>query len=344
MASQSKRSKPKSSTQKLSPDSDDQSVHHIHDYGYKRLFSNVVIFRQLLETFVDQPWVKELDFNKAETINHSFISEDYKKTESDIIYKLKLKNGKDAYIYVLLEFQSTVDQYISVRMLNYITSLYLNMIHNQKIKKKKLPPVFPILLYNGDPKWTAPDTIAELIENHDVLGDYGIGFKYLKIIENEYTYEHLLQIQNIVSTIFLTENHYRLEQLEQELLTLFKKEDRKAASLFFNWFRMLAKDGRIDLTDYNAFEKIYTDITEVKRMFATAVNQKDKRLIKEGEAKGRAETLAEAEAKIRQEKEKMALQMIADGIPLDRISKYTGLSTKELQKLGKKKTSAPPKA
>lgn len=336
MARQSKKNQPKPSIQKQAADLNAQAVHHIHDFGYKRLFSNLVIFRQLLETFVDQPWVHELDFNKAETINHSFISEDYKKTESDIIYKIKLKNGKDAYIYILLEFQSTVDQYISVRMLNYITSLYLNMIQNQKSKKKKLPPVFPILLYNGDLKWTAPDSITQLIENNNVLGDFGIGFKYLKIIENEYTYEHLLQIQNIVSTIFLTENHYRLEQLEQELLTLFKKEDRKAVSLFFNWFRMLAKDGRINPTDYRAFEKIYTNITEVKRMFATAVSEKDKRLI----AKVRAETLAEAEAKIRLEKEKMAKQMLRDGLTLERISNYTGLSAKELQKLGKKKESA----
>jgi hypothetical protein len=33
----------------------------MHDYGYKRLFSNVIIFRQLLETFVDQHRVKEVE-------------------------------------------------------------------------------------------------------------------------------------------------------------------------------------------------------------------------------------------------------------------------------------------
>jgi predicted transposase/invertase (TIGR01784 family) len=141
------------------------SIHHVHDYGYKILFSNVTIFRQLLETFVDQPWVKELDFSQAETVNHSFISKDYKKTESDIIYKLKLKNGKDAYIYVLLEFQSSVDRFISVRILNYLTSLYVSLMRSGQVKDK-LPPVFPILLYNGDPKWTAPDNIADLIEHH----------------------------------------------------------------------------------------------------------------------------------------------------------------------------------
>ena len=75
-------------------------------------------------------------------------------------------------------------------------------------------------------------------------------------------------------------------------------------------------------------------------MFATAVNEKDKRLI----AKGRAETLAEAEAKIRLEKEKMAKQrmletkkmanqMKTDGLPIPAISKYTGLPIEEIELL-----------
>lgn len=310
----------------------DPPVHHVHDYGYKILFSNVTIFRQLLETFVDQPWVKELDFSEAETVNSSFISKSYKKTESDIIYKLKLKNGKDAYVYVLLEFQSSVDRFISVRILNYLTSLYVSLIRSGQIKDK-LPPVFPILLYNGDPKWTAPDNVADLVEHHEVLGDYGIGFKYLKIIENEYTHKHLLQIQNIVSTLFLTENHYRLEELEKELIELFQKEDREAASLFFNWFRMLAKDGRIDPAKYRAFRKIYTDVTEVKRMFATAVNEKDKRLVKDAEARGEAKAWTKAEAKMKLDKEKMAKQMLQKGYPHSDISELTGLSIKEIEKL-----------
>ena len=66
---------------------------NIHDSGYKLLFSNRTIFRQLLETFVDQPWVAELDFDRAETVDKSFINEHYKETESDLIYKLPW--GKD---------------------------------------------------------------------------------------------------------------------------------------------------------------------------------------------------------------------------------------------------------
>ncbi len=43
----------------------------IHDIGYGVLFSNKVIFRQLLETFVKQPWVSEIDFEQLEKLNKS---------------------------------------------------------------------------------------------------------------------------------------------------------------------------------------------------------------------------------------------------------------------------------
>ena len=41
----------------------------IHDVGYKYLFSNCTIFRQLLETFVPEAWVREADFEAAETLD-----------------------------------------------------------------------------------------------------------------------------------------------------------------------------------------------------------------------------------------------------------------------------------
>ena len=61
---------------------------NIHDSGYKKLFSNQTIFRQLLETFVNQEWVNQLDFSTCETLDKSFISQHYQETESDLIYHI----------------------------------------------------------------------------------------------------------------------------------------------------------------------------------------------------------------------------------------------------------------
>ena len=128
---------------------------NINDSGYKKLFSNRTIFRQLVETFLEgQAWVKELDFSTCETLDKSFISEHYKETESDLIYQVKLRE-KTIYIYILLGFQSKVDRFMVVRVLNYITSFYLDYRANRK-RIQKLPAVFTIVLYNGKRKWTAP--------------------------------------------------------------------------------------------------------------------------------------------------------------------------------------------
>ena len=86
---------------------------NIHDSGYKKLFSNRTIFRQLIETFVNQEWVHSLDFDTCEPLDKSFISEHYKETESDLIYKIQFQD-REVYIYILIEFQSTVDPFMAL--------------------------------------------------------------------------------------------------------------------------------------------------------------------------------------------------------------------------------------
>jgi hypothetical protein len=49
--------------------------------------------------------------------------------------------------YLLIEFQSTVDKYMSLRVLRYIGEFYESIL--QHLKGKKLPPVFPLMLYGS---------------------------------------------------------------------------------------------------------------------------------------------------------------------------------------------------
>lgn len=184
----------------------------IHDSGYKKSFSNRTIFQRLIETFITEAWVKELDFSKCETLDKSFVTDHYKETESDFIYKLKLRR-KTVYIYVLLEFQSKVDTFMGLRvLLFYILSFYMDYRANHK-RVKKLPAIFPIVLYNGKRKWSAPTKISDLIEGEPSLGEYAIQFQYLLLNEKAYSKEQLLKIRNIVSTLFLAEGHYDIALL-----------------------------------------------------------------------------------------------------------------------------------
>ena len=259
----------------------------IHDSGYKRIFSNRTIFQQLMERFVPQPWVAELDFSSCETVDKSFISEHYKETESDLIYKVKVRD-ENIYIYILMEFQSTAPRFMVVRVLNYITSFYLDYIESHsKIKDLRLPVVFPIVLYNGENAWNAPLEIADLVEKVPALGEYGLHFKYLLLDENTYSKEMLLQIRNIVSTLFLAEAHYDIDLLAQELVNLYQQEqDKPAVSLLLNWFRQLAEHGKVSPEDYAQLDYVYRSEEEVRTMLAATLERERKNIYDKGEADG----------------------------------------------------------
>jgi predicted transposase/invertase (TIGR01784 family) len=264
----------------------------IHDAAYKKLFSNRTIFRQLIETFITEAWVKELDFSQCETLDKSFITDHYKATESDLIYKIKL-HRKTVYIYVLLEFQSKVDRFMVLRVLFYILSFYMDYTANYK-RIKKLPAIFPIVLYNGKRNWTAPTKISDLIEAEPSLGAYAINFQYLLLNEKAYSKDQLLTIRNIVSTLFLAEGHYDIALLERELLNLYEQErDKQAVSLFLNWFRQLALYGKISPEDYGQLDYIYRTKEEVQTMLTATLEQERKKIYQAGRKEGRVETIGQ---------------------------------------------------
>ncbi|TVQ22731.1 MAG: hypothetical protein EA382_11495, partial [Spirochaetaceae bacterium] len=48
-----------------------------HDRRYKYLFSHPGFVERLLTSFVDEPFVKELDFSTLERVNSTFVSEEF---------------------------------------------------------------------------------------------------------------------------------------------------------------------------------------------------------------------------------------------------------------------------
>jgi hypothetical protein len=79
-----------------------------------------------------------------------FVWDDFKLTDSDIIYRLRLKE-QDIYFYVLLELQSTIDFSMPFRLLNYVLAIMKHTFDDtdakvRKRKKFRLPIVVPIVL------------------------------------------------------------------------------------------------------------------------------------------------------------------------------------------------------
>jgi predicted transposase/invertase (TIGR01784 family) len=171
------------------------TIRQITDRAYKYIFSNPDIFMQLLKYFVHEDFISEIDPGTLEQVRGEFISEEFLKRESDIVYKARLKHG-DVYIFVLLEFQSCRQKRFPLRMLNYVSQFYEQ--YSRKHPGKLLPDLFPLLLYTGRAYWNIPFNCRELIESN-IPDKYIPAMEYYPVLLNEIPEKTLLAINSTVS-------------------------------------------------------------------------------------------------------------------------------------------------
>jgi hypothetical protein len=134
-----------------------------HDNGYKLLFSHAETVADFLRGFVKEDWVRELDFSTLKRVDGTYVSDDLRSRESDVVWRVSWR-GRPLYVYLLLEFQSTVDPYMAVRVMTYLGLLYQDLIRQKALPPSGLlPPVFLAVLYNGERPWQAALDMADLI-------------------------------------------------------------------------------------------------------------------------------------------------------------------------------------
>ena len=312
---------------------------NIHDSGYKYLFSLVAFFRQLVESFVEESWVATLDFTRATLLDKSFVSAEYAHAEADLLWQVPLQGRTEAvYFYLLLEFQSTVPRLMALRVGQYLLNAKsdLQRLHNHATV---LPQIFPLVLYNGKEKWTAPVKLSALEERVVDLGEYGIEVHYLPIIENSYPLERLLQEANLVSTLFMAEAYYDRERLIRQLLDLYEREDPAAVSALANWFRQMTLHKRIPSEDYALLKREYRSKEELQTMIVEAILKEEAQIRQESAEAG----YKSGEVAGKRERDRQHVQrMLAKGYHPAVIADLLGLSETEVQTLRQEAAPQPP--
>lgn len=256
----------------------------IHDDWYKNLFRNPRVVESLLRSFVKEKFVQNIDFSSIKKLNTSFVSEDFKNRESDVIYEIK-SNGQSTYIYLLIEFQSTVDHFMALRMASYVFQFHQEIVETTKCTS--LQPVFPILIYNGDDPWTAPDSFRKLLAPSDVPVMYLPEFRYYKIAINEIPKRQLVELRNAVATVFYVENSTpaEIEQHHAELIDLlkhiFKYEGAQIVNSIVRWMQSAQKVKFKQKTITNI-----QDLMEVTTMWEAAVKRHEEALVNRGIEQG----------------------------------------------------------
>ena len=303
-------------------------IHHIHDKSYKDLYSKKEIAIDLFKSLLDKEWNKYLVPENLTLVNKSYITADYEELESDIVYKANI-NNTEVYFYILLEFQSTVDYRMPLRLLFYMCEILrehaVNAKHKKYDKNIKVPAVIPIVLYNGEEKWEVPKEFRKMIYNEELFGSNILNFTYdvFDISNDEkFNKENLVISKNITSAIFL---------LDQKVDALEFLERIKIIALYFN---------SLSETEIKAI-KNWIKNTVVKELADSAIKilEADKMEVELMVARN-AFILEEMKDKAKEEGRVAGIQEVAkkllDILDDKTISEKTGLDIEKVKELRKK--------
>ncbi|EMP05454.1 transposase, YhgA-like family [Leptospira interrogans serovar Pyrogenes str. 200701872] len=101
--------------------------------------------------------IELLDLNRLELTQSSFISENLKEEQTDLLFQIPLKSGKKANVYLLFEHKSYLDEAVFSQLLGYISAIYKSQFKTDK----RYSVVIPFVFYHGERTWTLGNSFQD---------------------------------------------------------------------------------------------------------------------------------------------------------------------------------------
>lgn len=164
-----------------------------HDKFARKCLTDLSMAREFLQTYLPAEVKDKCNLDKLNIVSGSYVEDDLKAHISDVVYQLDLNNNNgSAYIYVLLEHQSTPLENMPYRILRY--QLTIIQKHIEEHPKEKIPLVVPLVFYNGsDTPYPYSTQLADLFADRELFNSVGLGnFKLadLTVIEDDEILQH----------------------------------------------------------------------------------------------------------------------------------------------------------
>ncbi len=169
-------------------------IQHPHDSFNRKWFGDPVVAADVLRVVVPdslKPWI---DPERLHLEPVSFIDKNLRPNQSDLLWSCRGKTGDGegadtvmAYFYVLWEHQSRVDPWMVLRLFCYMARIWERWLLDQGQDRagesggskdssggesetggqaqEGLPLIFPLVLYQGRPVWTAAQFLGEMVGN-----------------------------------------------------------------------------------------------------------------------------------------------------------------------------------
>jgi predicted transposase/invertase (TIGR01784 family) len=331
-----------------------------HARTFEYVFREKETVVSLLKEYLPEKIRNKLDFNSLRISNTKLVDKKLEDYFSDLLYEINLKSGHKSFIYLLFEHKSQKERFIFLQLLKYMVRIW-ELFLKQNKKVKYLPVIIPLVIYHGKPKWNLTKGFISLFEDPTDLEEYIPDFSF-----NLYDISHMPD-DNIQGTpllkIFLTTFKYIYSpELRSKLWEIFKLflelSDKTKMSEYLEVLLRYLFNSPGELNKEELREQVANILEDGGDIMQTIAQQLREEGIKIGEEKGikigevkgikigeeKGIKIGEEKGiKIGEEKgikigeeskaKETARKMLEDGLPIETIVKYTGLTKQEVKEL-----------
>lgn len=309
-----------------------------HDTGYKELLSHPEFVEALLDGFVPRPISQLLDYNTLTSQPGHYITPLFREKLEDVVWSVQFKpdnagQTQTLYLYILLEFQSRTDKTMPLRMLHYSAAFYHQLLKEKKLpSRQRLPAVFPVVLYNGQPRWTPPSSMLDMLQPVPA---------FLQRFQPQLDY-HLVDVKdclpgtadshdNLLQLVFNIENALTadgMQRVAKEVADAVRSHPQRERidRVLVQWFKRFLHQNRISI-DLDAIHQLQ----EIPPMLADRVDSWFEEWKQQGIAEGREEGQQQGRTQaLRQTLEKL-IQLKFGNLPQEYAQRIQQADNSELE-------------
>ncbi len=147
-----------------------------HDRFFREALGRPEAARDFVRHYLPEPVVAHLDLDTLEVGRDSFVDDELRSHVSDLVFRVELRSGGGAYVYLLFEHKSHPDRWVTFQLLRYLVRLW--EVARAREAARVLPPIVPVVFYHGRRPWAVPLDFASLVEGPAEFARYTPRFEY----------------------------------------------------------------------------------------------------------------------------------------------------------------------
>ncbi|MFZ4662084.1 MAG: Rpn family recombination-promoting nuclease/putative transposase [Caldilineaceae bacterium] len=152
------------------------AINHPHDHFFQHSFARREVAADFLTHYLPEPVRRLLDLQTLELTKDSFVDEALQDHFSDLLYKLRLRDGSLARVYLLFEHKSYPASLVAFQLLRYMVRIWEEMLREEP--EAGLRPIIPLVLYHGRTQWHVHQNFGSLLQGPEELRIYWPEFNY----------------------------------------------------------------------------------------------------------------------------------------------------------------------